>query len=221
MRVEEPFEARVGLCGVGKIVGGVQTFGRRRTLARLLLRTLRLRTLSPNTRRAMPKLFDIVPALAARRDCDGRALLVLVGRRTAPDRSEYAYTLSQKKLLDIIEEQDRFFERIRGKSRMSRSDALSLKSKIDALWAEYLAEFPDDVDALVLNGKFLRATGDDELSYKQFSHADALSPNLPVVKQQLANYEAEHGLANNAYDIPRGRCRSRPKIPSTDCNSRS
>lgn len=148
----------------------------------------------------MPKLSDIVPALAAAAIATAGLCSCSSGDAPRPDRSEYAYTLSQKKLLDIIEEQDRFFERIRGKSRMSRSDALSLKSKIDALWAEYLAEFPDDVDALVLNGKFLRATGDDELSYKQFSHADALSPNLPVVKQQLANYEAEHGLAKHAYD---------------------
>ena len=148
----------------------------------------------------MPKLSDIVPAIAAAALAAVGLCACSSGGEARTDRSEYSYTLSQKKLLDIIEEQDRFFERIRGKSRMSHSDALSLKSKIDALWAEYLAEFPDDVDALILNGKFLRATGDDELSYKQFSHADALSPNLPVVKQQLANYEAEHGLAKHAYD---------------------
>lgn len=148
----------------------------------------------------MRKLSDIVPALFAAALAAVGLCACSSGNAPRPDRSEYTYTLSQKKLLDIIEEQDRFFERIRGKSRMSHSDALSLKSKIDSLWAEYLAEFPDDVDALVLNGKFLRATGDDELSYKQFSRADTLSPNLPVVKQQLANYEAEHGLAKHAYD---------------------
>lgn len=148
----------------------------------------------------MRKLSDIVPALFAAALAAVGLCACSTGNAPRPDRSEYTYTLSQKKLLDIIEEQDRFFERIRGKSRMSHSDALSLKSKIDSLWAEYLAEFPDDVDALVLNGKFLRATGDDELSYKQFSRADTLSPNLPVVKQQLANYEAEHGLAKHAYD---------------------
>ena len=148
----------------------------------------------------MRKLSDIVTALFAAALAAVGLCACSTGNASRPDRSEYTYTLSQKKLLDIIEEQDRFFERIRGKSRMSHSDALSLKSKIDSLWAEYLAEFPDDVDALVLNGKFLRATGDDELSYKQFSRADTLSPNLPVVKQQLANYEAEHGLAKHAYD---------------------
>lgn len=148
----------------------------------------------------MRKLSDSVPALFAAALAAVGLCACSSGNAPRPDRSEYTYTLSQKKLLDIIEEQDRFFERIRGKSRMSHSDALSLKSKIDSLWAEYLAEFPDDVDALVLNGKFLRATGDDELSYKQFSRADTLSPNLPVVKQQLANYEAEHGLAKHAYD---------------------
>ncbi len=116
------------------------------------------------------------------------------------DRDAYTYTLSQKQLLDIIDEQNRLFERMRGNSKMSRSDAISLKNKIDSLWAEYQAKYPDDIDAIILFGKYLRATGDDDLSYDQFLKADSLNPDLPVVKQQLANYEAEHGLARHAYD---------------------
>ncbi len=116
------------------------------------------------------------------------------------DRSAYSYTFAEKKLLYIIEQQDRFFERIKSKSRMSYSDALSIKSRIDSLWDEYLAQFPNDANALIINGKFLRATGDNDAAYRHFSAADRINPNLAVVKQQLANYEAEHGLPRDAYN---------------------
>ena len=115
------------------------------------------------------------------------------------DRSVYTYTFAEKKLLYIIDQQNRFFERIKSKSRMSRSDALSIKSRIDSLWDEYLATFPNDTNALILNGKFLRATGDPDTAYKRFSEADRINPNIAVVKQQLANYEAEHGMPEEAY----------------------
>lgn len=116
------------------------------------------------------------------------------------DRSVYTYTLAEKKLLYIIDQQNRFFERIKSKSRMSRSDALSIKSRIDSLWDEYLAQFPDDANALIINGKFLRATGDPDTAYKRFSKAERINPKIAVVKQQLANYEAEHGMPKEAYD---------------------
>ena len=116
------------------------------------------------------------------------------------DRSAYTYTFAEKKLLYIIDQQDRFFERIKSKSRMSRSDALSIKSRLDSLWEEYLAQFPNDVNALILNAKFLRATGDADTAYKRFSEAERLNPKIAVIKQQLANYEAEHGMPKEAYD---------------------
>lgn len=138
--------------------------------------------------------------------CAFAAVALPAGCSSAPaptpdggDRSEYTYTLSQKKLLEIIAEQKVFFERVRTNSKMSRSDAVSLKNRLDSLWAEYFAEHPEDVDALLIHGKYLRAVGDDEAAYREFSKADALNPNLPVVKQQLANYEAEHGLPKFAY----------------------
>ena len=115
------------------------------------------------------------------------------------NRSAYTYTLAEKKLLYIIDQQNRFFERIKSKSRMSRSDAISIKSRIDSLWEEYLATFPTDTNALIINGKFLRATGDPDTAYKRFLEADKINPNIAVVKQQLANYEAEHGMPYDAY----------------------
>lgn len=56
-----------------------------------------------------------------------------------------------------------------------------------------LRDNPDDLAALLLYGKFLRAVGDRELAFKIFMRADRVSPALPVVKHQLGAHLAENG----------------------------
>ena len=216
VRLEAAEKARIGLFrAVRKIALRTlqEVFARMRPRGRLLLRLPSLiggffcstATLSIVIVFAMKFFRQAVFSVS----CAFAAVALPAGCSSAPaptpdapdggDRSEYTYTLSQKKLLEIIAEQKVFFERVRTNSKMSRSDAVSLKNRLDSLWAEYFAEHPEDVDALLIHGKYLRAVGDDEAAYKEFSKADALNPNLPVVKQQLANYEAEHGLPKFAY----------------------
>lgn len=216
VRLEAAEKARIGLFrAVRKIALRTlqEVFARMRPRGRLLLRLPSLiggffcstATLSIVIVFAMKFFRQAVFSVS----CAFAAVALPAGCSSAPaptpdapdggDRSEYTYTLSQKKLLEIIAEQKVFFERVRTNSKMSRSDAVSLKNRLDSLWAEYFAEHPEDVDALLIHGKYLRAVGDDEAAYKEFSKANALNPNLPVVKQQLANYEAEHGLPKFAY----------------------
>lgn len=56
-----------------------------------------------------------------------------------------------------------------------------------------LQDNPDDTEALILYGKFLRAVGERELAFKTFLSADRVSPNLAVVKHQLGAHLAENG----------------------------
>ncbi len=56
-----------------------------------------------------------------------------------------------------------------------------------------LRDNPDDLEALLLYGKFLRSTGERDLAFKTFMRADRLSPALPVVKHQLGAHLAENG----------------------------
>ena len=179
VRLEAAEKARIGLFrAVRKIALRTlqEVFARMRPRGRLLLRLPSLiggffcstATLSIVIVFAMKFFRQAVFSVS----CAFAAVALPVGCSSAPaptpdapdggDRSEYTYTLSQKKLLEIIAEQKVFFERVRTNSKMSRSDAVSLRNRLDSLWAEYFAEHPEDVDALLIHGKYLRAVGDDE-----------------------------------------------------------
>ena len=108
-------------------------------------------------------------------------------------------TLARKKLLEILE-QERKFYKIMGKgSRMKEAEALSAYRRINSQWEAYLLENPDDIEARILFGKFLRKTGNISDAYAQFCIADSKNPNIAVVKHQMAVFEAETGMAKEAY----------------------
>jgi tetratricopeptide (TPR) repeat protein len=68
-------------------------------------------------------------------------------------------------------------------------------------YTQYIADHPDDVNGVVLYGKFLRRAGEPGLAYEVFRRADQLDPNLAVVKQQLANHFAEARQYAPALDL--------------------
>jgi len=70
-------------------------------------------------------------------------------------------------------------------------------------YTQYITDYPDDVTAIVLYGKFLRRAGKPDLAYDVFRKADLLDPNLAVVKQQLANHFAEADQPLPALDLLR------------------
>ncbi len=122
-------------------------------------------------------------------------------------------TLSQKKVLEILSEQEKFFDRASLKSVPSASDTISNKRRIDSLWKQYLLENPKDVEARILCAKFQRACGDNETAYVYFKEADEMNPNIAVVKQQLSVYEAESGAAIEAYGHIEDALALEPDVP--------
>lgn len=117
-----------------------------------------------------------------------------------PNTAVFTQTLSQRKLLNIIEEQRRFLDWFARRGDIETFEALTRARKLQALWDDYFAGNPDDVEALLLYGKFKRATGSYEAAYKVFKHIDELDPNIAVVKQQLGTYEGEVGNYEFAYE---------------------
>ena len=94
----------------------------------------------------------------------------------APATSQ-TYTLSQKKLLEIVAAQNRFLEKIRGTkslSVMKNSDLLSEKRRIDSLWNEYFTGEKRDAESFAIYGKYLRETSNSTAAYKAFRHPVAL-----------------------------------------------
>jgi len=129
------------------------------------------------------------------------------------DIARNSLTLSQKRILDIYTKQTKFLDRVRANGRFTSADTVSEKRHIDSLWQEYLIEHPTDVDALVLCAKFHRACGDNDAAYATFKVADSLNPNLAVVKQQLACYEAETSLGDAAYEHILEAVKLAPEVP--------
>lgn len=107
-------------------------------------------------------------------------------------------TLSEKKLIEILRRQKLFFDRIDAGSKMSAHDVITEKRRIASLWDEYLINNQKDVNALILYGKFCRTVGDAARAYSAFAQADSLDPSIGIVKQQMAAYEAETGLYEQA-----------------------
>lgn len=64
-----------------------------------------------------------------------------------------------------------------------------------------LRENPDDLESLLLYGKFLRLVGERELAYKVFLRADKGNPDLAVVKHQLGAHLAENGAFAEALPL--------------------
>jgi tetratricopeptide (TPR) repeat protein len=67
-------------------------------------------------------------------------------------------------------------------------------------YRKYLGDHQNDVNALVLYGKFLRQVGERERANLAFTAAYQIDPKLAVVSQQLGNYLAEEGRYASALD---------------------
>jgi len=107
-----------------------------------------------------------------------------------------------ERLADIAMEDRDFFQALaKNPKTWSNEERDHRAQAIHDKYYSYLVAFPRDVNALVLYGKLLYRTGQGDMAYEAFRHADALEPGLAVVKQQMANYLAENGQYQLALDF--------------------
>lgn len=103
-------------------------------------------------------------------------------------------SLSNKKLISIIEKQGEVFKHLsENASNTSNSERDRLLSQVQASYEEYLGENAQDTTAFLLYAKFLKQTQQDDLAHKAYLKINQIDPNLAVVKQQLSNHLAETG----------------------------
>ena len=116
-------------------------------------------------------------------------------------QAKASFTLSQSKLLDIIKAQEELFSdpNILEMGIHSQSELNSRATRVNSMWKTYFLSNPNDVEALVLYGKFLRKIGKSAMAYETFKQADKLNGSLAVVKQQLSAIEAEEAQVENAF----------------------
>jgi len=80
-------------------------------------------------------------------------------------------------------------------------------------YMQYIIDYPNDVNAVILYGKLLGHVGQNDLAYQVFRHANELDANIAVVKQQLANHLAETGEYSAALDLLRKAVAISPSEP--------
>jgi len=101
------------------------------------------------------------------------------------------YSLADRKLLKIVQYENNLFSLKNDK--LTSEEELSRKAQdLVTLYEAYLAENPDDTNALILYGKFLKKVGQSDHAIGFFLKADAINPKIAVVKQQIANYLIEN-----------------------------
>ena len=108
-------------------------------------------------------------------------------------------SLSDKKLTEIITTQERFFSQSKSENKPSLKEMTRQAQEIVTAYESYLSHNPEDTNAIILFGKFLRQVGQEEYAVEFFLRADQVNPKLAVVKQQLANYLVEKGRPVDAF----------------------
>ena len=105
-------------------------------------------------------------------------------------------SLSDLELIKIIERQQRLLEY--GKN-WSEDELKRQAQEIVTSYESFLLENPNDINALLLFGKFLRKTGLQDNAVSLFLKVDQINPNIAVVKQELGNFLVEVGKPVEAF----------------------
>ncbi|OIO60668.1 MAG: hypothetical protein COZ46_01425 [Verrucomicrobia bacterium CG_4_10_14_3_um_filter_43_23] len=105
-----------------------------------------------------------------------------------------ATTLSEQRLAKILAQQNALIEELTvDPKKYSTNERDRRLEEILELYNTYLLDNPDDVNAYILYGKYLRQIGQEVHANVMFLQANKRNPNIAVVKQQIGNYLAEQG----------------------------
>lgn len=123
-------------------------------------------------------------------------VLSLLAAATAAAQSS---DLAAKRLADIALREENIYRKIVEDPEFYSADDLERHvSDLIGAYSAYLMDHPEDAHALILYGKLLRRMGRFDEAFNAFLKADALEPNLAVVKQQIGTHLAEAGKAKSA-----------------------
>ncbi len=110
--------------------------------------------------------------------------------------TETTENLAKQRLTRIVERQQVFYDKV-GEG-VSQETLLLKAQNIADLYQGYVNDHPDDVEALILFGKFLNELGRSDAALTVLTRADYLDPKIAVVKQQIAAAFLSEGLFREA-----------------------
>ena len=145
---------------------------------------------------AIAGLLIAVPgALSAKADADSSATANTPPAETA--ESGDTPSIIERKLVDVAQDSEKLFSEM-GTGNLNQEDFERKILDLSYRYDELIARNPHNINTLILYGKFLRRIGKNDQANVMFVHADQLSPDIAVVKQQLGNYLAEEGNYDEA-----------------------
>ncbi len=107
-------------------------------------------------------------------------------------------TLFEDRLLKLVQESEDLARDVAAK-KVSQLEARMRLNELEAVWTEFANEHPDNLDAQLLYGKFLRSARFDEAAYKVFLRLEKKHQDVAVIKQQLSTFETEQRDFIKAY----------------------
>ncbi len=119
-------------------------------------------------------------------------------------------SFSDLELAKIIEQQNKLLEIGR---QWSEEELTRKAQEIVSSYENFLLRNPNNINALLLFGKFLRKTGLHDNAVSLFLQADQLNPNIAVVKQEIGNFLVETGKPEQAFPFFLMSTRLAPEEP--------
>jgi len=102
--------------------------------------------------------------------------------------TSYLEDFSDLKLMEILEDQKELFQ----EDSILSDDELSQKAiRILNRYEDFLSQSPNNLNALILYGKFLLQVGERDQAIKIFFKANQIDPNIAFLKQAIGNYLVE------------------------------
>jgi len=136
---------------------------------------------------------------------------LLVTTAQANDPSESRTSLADIELTHILALQDRLFT----KGSDWNEEQLTLEAqKVLGRYEVFLVTNPTHLFGHILLAKFLQQVGQKKEAIAFYLKADALNPNIAVVKQQIGNFLAEQGKPREAFPFFLLTTRLSPEEPA-------
>lgn len=123
-------------------------------------------------------------------------------------------SMSERELKRIVLRQRTILEAARDAGEnLDRSNTELQLSEVVRDYEALLRKDPQFVPAYIAYGLFLNTTGHAKRSYAIFQRAEALEPDLAVIKNQIGNHHAEEGEYKEAAEYYEAAIKLEPKEP--------
>ena len=142
-------------------------------------------------------------------------LLLLILLSYSANGAEERTDLATKELSAIALQEENIYKKLNEDPDFYSTDDLERHIRsLTTAYGAYLEDHPEDVEALILYGKLLRRIDNKEAAFAAFLKADAIDPEIAVVKQQIGTHLAEQRKGKAAFPFYLRAVELEPQTPA-------